>query len=84
VYLRTPTTDGVASSVLESLALKVPVVASENGSRPAGTVLYRADDPADMAGVVQRVIENRAAVIASIPVVEIPDTLSHELELLCA
>jgi glycosyltransferase involved in cell wall biosynthesis len=84
LYLRTPVTDGVASSVLESLALKVPVVASENGSRPAGTVTYRADDAEDMAAVVLRVLANRAAVIASIPVVEIPDTLSDEIELLCA
>lgn len=84
VYVRTPTTDGVASSVLESLALKVPVVASENGMRPAGTVTYRADDPGHLADVVQRVIENRAAVIAAIPEFEIPDTLNAEIELLCA
>jgi len=49
VYLRTPACDGVAASVLESLALGIPVVASENGRRPAGVVTY--DDPsaADMA-----------------------------------
>ena len=36
LYFRTPITDGVASSVLESLALGVPVVACENGTRPQG------------------------------------------------
>ncbi len=46
--LRTPACDGVAASVLESLALAVPVVASENGRRPAGVVSYRDADAADM------------------------------------
>jgi glycosyltransferase involved in cell wall biosynthesis len=48
LYLRTPACDGVAASVLESLALGVPVVASENGRRPAGVVTYRDTDAVDM------------------------------------
>ena len=48
VYLRTPECDGVAASVLESLALKIPVVASENGRRPAGVVTYRDTDAGEM------------------------------------
>jgi glycosyltransferase involved in cell wall biosynthesis/LPS sulfotransferase NodH len=48
VYLRTPECDGVAASVLESLALKIPVVASENGRRPTGVVTYSDTDAADM------------------------------------
>jgi len=84
LYLRTPTTDGVASSVLESLALKVPVVAAENGSRPAGVVTYVATDPRDMAAVVERVLANRDRVIAAFPTVEIPDTLIDEVRLLTA
>jgi glycosyltransferase involved in cell wall biosynthesis len=48
LYLRTPECDGVAASVLESLALRVPVVASENGRRPAGVVTYRDGDAVDM------------------------------------
>ena len=48
LYLRTPACDGVAASVLESLALGVPVVASENGRRPAGVVTYNDGDAADM------------------------------------
>jgi glycosyltransferase involved in cell wall biosynthesis len=48
LYLRTPACDGVAASVLESLALKIPVVASENGRRPRGVVGYRDTDPNDM------------------------------------
>jgi len=48
LYLRTPACDGVAASVLESLALKIPVVASENGRRPKGVVGYMDTDPNDM------------------------------------
>jgi glycosyltransferase involved in cell wall biosynthesis len=48
VYLRTPACDGVAASVLESLALKIPVVASENGRRPAGVITYDDMDALDM------------------------------------
>jgi glycosyltransferase involved in cell wall biosynthesis len=48
-YIRTPACDGVSASVLESLALGIPVVASENCRRPAGVITYREDDPADLA-----------------------------------
>ena len=61
LYLRTPITDGVASSVLESLALGVPVVACENGTRPTGVLTYTADDPEEMAAQIEHVIVNRAA-----------------------
>ena len=46
--LRTPACDGVAASVLESLALGIPVVASENGTRPAGVVTYEDTSADDM------------------------------------
>lgn len=84
LYLRTPTSDGVASSVLEALALRVPVVASHNGSRPAGCVLYAADEPSDLAQKTVSVIENRDSVVARIPPVEIRDTLEDELVVLGA
>jgi glycosyltransferase involved in cell wall biosynthesis len=82
LYLRTPTTDGVASSVLESLALGVPVVASENGTRPPGVITYRAADPDDLANKVIHVIESRATIVAAMTSPEIKDTLSQEAALL--
>jgi glycosyltransferase involved in cell wall biosynthesis len=82
LYLRTPTSDGVASSVLEALSLGIPVVAAENGSRPAGTVTYTATDPAALAEAVDRVLSNRAAVVAAIPPVPVKDTLQDEADLL--
>ncbi len=82
LYLRTPTSDGVASSVLEALFLGVPVVAAENGFRPAGTVNYTATDPDALAAAVDHVLSNRAEVIAAIPTGDMHDTLHDEAALL--
>ncbi len=82
LYLRTPITDGVASSVLESLVLGVPVVACENGTRPKGVLTYRADDPIEMAAQMERVIANRADVVEAMGTFEVPDTLADEIALL--
>ncbi len=57
VYLRTPMCDGVAASILESLALGIPVVASENGTRPSAVITYRGRDEADMRAKLAFVIE---------------------------
>ena len=82
LYLRTPITDGVASSVLESLALGVPVVACENGTRPPGVLTYKADDHRQLAERVDYVIGNRVRVVEAIKQVDIPDTLADEVDLL--
>jgi glycosyltransferase involved in cell wall biosynthesis len=82
LYLRTPITDGVASSVLESLALQVPVVACENGTRPAGVLTYTADDADGMAAQLAHVIEHRAAIVAALGRLEVPDTVADEIALL--
>lgn len=82
LYLRTPITDGVASSVLESLALGVPVVACENGTRPRGVPTYTADDAAGMAAQLEYVIANRAKVVEAMGQFEVPDTLADEVAVL--
>ena len=82
LYLRTPTSDGVASSVLEALAMGVPVVAAENGTRPAGTITYAPTDGASLAAAVDRVLSNREQAVAAIPPVPIRDTLHEEATLL--
>ena len=58
VKLRTPACDGVSASVLESLALGVPVVASENGRRPAGVITYAEMDAADMCRQLEYLMQN--------------------------
>lgn len=82
LYLRTPITDGVASSVLEALTLGVPVVACENGNRPSGVIAYPATDSARLAAAVEHVIDNRAEVIAAMTRFEVPDTVDDEVTLL--
>ena len=82
LYLRTPITDGVASSLLESLALGVPVVACDNGTRPPGVITYPPDDAERLAAAVEYVLAHRGEVIASIERLEVADTLSDEVALL--
>lgn len=82
LYLRTPITDGVASSVLEALALGIPVVACENGTRPSGVVTYPAEDAAHLAAAVLGVLERRGEGAVPIQEVELPDTVTDEVELL--
>lgn len=57
IHVRTPLTDGVCSSVLESLYLGVPVVAADNGSRPEGVVVYDGRNVDDMVSTVSGAIE---------------------------
>jgi glycosyltransferase involved in cell wall biosynthesis len=82
MYVRTPPADGVASSVLEALALRVPVVAAENGTRPAGVVTYQATSSTALAEGVLSVLRDRDAIAASIPPPAIADTLVDEARLL--
>jgi len=82
IYVRTPITDGVASSVLESLALGVPVVACENGTRPAGVLTYAVADSEELAQLLVHTLDDRAAVVARLITEDLPDTLSDEVRLL--
>lgn len=84
LYLRTPITDGVASSVLEALALGVPVVACENGTRPAGVVTYPAEDADRLAAAVLDVLDRRGCSDPPAIPFELPDTVTDEVALLTA
>jgi glycosyltransferase involved in cell wall biosynthesis len=82
VYLRSHISDGVCSSVLEAMALGVPVVASENGHRPQGVVTYEARDAGNLAKVLDQTLSSRDVIAASLPQPQIPDTLSVEVQML--
>lgn len=82
VYVRTPTSDGVASSVLEALALRVPVVAAENGSRPPGVITYPAKNPSRLAEVLNDLLQSRDLIASTLPEPEIKDTLQEEIRVL--
>ena len=82
IFLRTPIRDGISSSVLEALALNVPVVASENQRRPESTITYNHEDISDMVRVLSETIDNLPAVKNSIVKPEIRDTVAHEVAVL--
>lgn len=81
VYIRTPNRDGIASSVLESLAYGVPVVAAANALRPPQVHTYQAEDPVDMARAVTQLMELPREERRPEPP-DIPDTVQREVAVL--
>jgi glycosyltransferase involved in cell wall biosynthesis len=82
IYLRTPVKDGVCSSVLEALSLKVPVVASENNRRPESVITYDNNDTNDMVKVLDDVIRNLTIYKSKVVVPFIEDTVAREIKVL--
>jgi len=82
IYLRTHTRDGVCSSVLEALSFNVPVVASEDGTRPEGVVTYVFNDESDMKEKIEYVLENYNKIKSTLKPPKIEDTLTREAQLL--
>ena len=85
-YIRTPMTDGVCSSVLESLKLKVPVLASDNGTRPHGTDLWKEGNVESLLNLMTEVVRNRGEVVSRIPEIVFEDNakkLADDIEKIC-
>jgi glycosyltransferase involved in cell wall biosynthesis len=85
-YIRTPVTDGVCSSVLESLQLKVPVLAADNGTRPQGTGLWQPGNVEGLVRLMIDVLQRRADFVARIPDVVLENNtekLANDIETLC-
>ena len=82
IYLRTPVKDGVCSSVLEALSLKVPVVASENNRRPESVITYDNNDPNDMVKVLDDVVRNITIYKPKVVKPFIEDTVAKEIAVL--
>ncbi len=82
LYLRTPMGDGVAATVLESLSFGIPVVASDNGTRPGGCILYQAGNLEDMVEKIRYVLENREKAVSQIVKPDRRDTIKDEIDLL--
>jgi hypothetical protein len=70
----------VAASVLESLALGIPVVASENGRRPEGVITYEDADPVDMVAKLNFVRENYDRVKAGLHLENAEDNVGHMVD----
>lgn len=72
-YVRTPVTDGICSSVLESLKLKVPVLCADNGTRPEGAKLWREGNLGSLLELMSQAVGNHAAMVAEIPEITVED-----------
>jgi glycosyltransferase involved in cell wall biosynthesis len=84
--IRTPLTDGVSSSVLEALTLGVPVLGSDNGTRPAGVELWRPEDPESLLKLMAEAVLNRPSLVARMPRFSAEDNtrkLADDLERAC-
>lgn len=85
-YIRTPMTDGVCSSVLESLKLKVPVLASDNGARPVGTLLFEDGNVESLLEWMKEVVQDREKLVAQIPEIVLEDNakkMADDIESVC-
>lgn len=82
VYLRTHVSDGVCSSVMEALAMGIPVVAAENHNRPAGVITYPPEDRDALANHLADVIARRDEIVAALERPQVRDTLAEEAQLL--
>ena len=85
-YIRTPVSDGICSSVLESLKLKVPVLGADNGARPAGTELWREGDVDSLLRLMEHAARDQAAMTARIPEIQLEDNakkLADSIEEVC-
>ncbi len=82
IFLRTPTRDGIASSVLEALALNVPVVASENHRRPESTITYDHKSVPDMVQKLDETLQDLPNVKKHLIKPNIRDTVAEEVAIL--
>ena len=81
-FIRTPQKDGVSSSVLEALSLRIPVIASENGTRPPGVITFQAGDATDLAHKLLAAWKSYHAVRSQTVSPSIKDTVQEEATLL--
>jgi glycosyltransferase involved in cell wall biosynthesis len=85
-YIRTPVSDGICSSVLESLKLKIPVLGADNGTRPAGTELWKEGDVESLLRLMEDAVRDNAAMVARIPDIHVEDNaakLADSIEEVC-
>lgn len=82
VFVRTHLRDGVCASVLEALSLGVPVVAAEDGIRPASVITFAPGDAQDLAQKLEAILADLRHCRAQVRSPEVADTLDEEVSLL--
>jgi len=81
-YIRTYSYDGICSSILEALSLKIPIIASENGTRPKNVVTYKLGDVNDFLHKLIYTINNIKTIKNNITTPKVQDTVIQEVDLL--
>jgi glycosyltransferase involved in cell wall biosynthesis len=66
--IRAHACDGVSASVLESLSVGVPVIACEDGRRPASVITYDGGDSVDLLEKLRYVTKNHDTIKAGISI----------------
>jgi glycosyltransferase involved in cell wall biosynthesis len=85
-YIRIPLTDGVCSSVLEALALRVPVLGSDNGTRPGGVALWQPHNLESLTRLMTEAAQDRESLSERIPAFQVEDNtrkLADDVEAVC-
>ncbi len=82
ISVRAHLRDGVCSSVMEALALGVPVIACDNGTRPAEVILFKSQNSNDLAEKILASLENLNALKARLSEIERRDSIREELTFL--
>ncbi len=82
VFLRTTLYDGDSISVREALQLGVPVVATDNGMRPAGVHLIPRSDPEALRQAITTVLAERSVRVSPPPAAD--DSVERVFQLYAA
>src|SRR5260370_6038500 len=83
-YVRTPACDGVSASILESLVLGVPVLASQNGHRPANVMTYSEGDATDLCAKLVTITECHTKAVPEPQLQEAEDNVTKTADWLLA
>jgi glycosyltransferase involved in cell wall biosynthesis len=83
-FVRTHLRDGVCTSVLEALALGVPVVAAEDGLRPPSVVTYAPPDAAHLTAALESVMRDLPGARARVTAPAVANNVEREVALLLA
>ncbi|MDM8514652.1 glycosyltransferase family 4 protein [Desulfobacterales bacterium HSG16] len=82
IFVRTPESDGVSSSVLEAIFLKTPVVASQNNTRPKGSITYESGNINDLVATISSTLNNIDKIRAGLKPPFIENNLEKEFRVL--
>jgi glycosyltransferase involved in cell wall biosynthesis len=82
VFVRTHIYDGVSSSVLEALALGVPVVACENPHRPPDVLTFKTGHVDDLLAKIQQAVRREDEARVHQRPSEVRDTVDEEAKLI--